>query len=88
MYFMKYSLQSNEIMHYILRYIVVYEFSEYLSSWRINYLSWRNAKYPKLIIKYEDLKDNSFDNFKKILKFIKIQAPHNYEVENAKFRFR
>ena len=25
------------------------EFSEYLSSWRINYLSWRNAKYPKLI---------------------------------------
>ena len=30
MYFMKYSLQCNEIMHYILRYIVVYDFSEYL----------------------------------------------------------
>ena len=43
---------------------------EFFSSWKINYLSWKNSKYPKLIIKYEELKNNPFDNFKKILNFI------------------
>ena len=47
------------------------DFSEFVSSWKINYLSWRNLKYPKLIIRYEDLKKNPFENFKKILEFIK-----------------
>ena len=46
------------------------DFCEFLSSWKINYLSWRNAKYPKLIIRYEDLKDDPFKNFKNILNFI------------------
>ena len=58
------------------------EFSEYLSSWRINYLSWRNAKYPKLIIRYEDLKNNSFDNFKNILQFINSHI--NIEINDEK----
>lgn len=43
---------------------------EFYSSWKINYLSWKNSKYPKLIIKYEELKKNPFENFKKILDFI------------------
>lgn len=43
---------------------------EFYSSWKINYLSWKKSKYPKLIIKYEELKKNPFDNFKKILNFI------------------
>ena len=43
---------------------------EFFSSWKINYLSWKNSKYPKLIIKYEELKKNPFDTFKKILNFI------------------
>tara|TARA_Y100001980_G_C14533056_1_gene309260 strand:+ start:143 stop:970 length:828 start_codon:yes stop_codon:yes gene_type:complete len=43
---------------------------EFFSSWKVNYLSWKNSKYPKLIIKYEELKKNPFDNFKKILTFI------------------
>ena len=43
---------------------------EFRSSWRINYLSWKNRKYPKVIIRYEDLHSNPFDNFKKILIFI------------------
>jgi len=60
------------------------EFSEYLSSWRINYLSWRNAKYPKLIIRYEDLKNNSFDNFKNILQFINNHI--NIEINDEKIR--
>jgi len=43
---------------------------EFFSSWKVNYLSWRNSKYPKLIIKYEDLKKDPFSNFKNILNFI------------------
>ena len=43
---------------------------EFFSSWKINYLSWKNSKYPKLIIKYEELKKEPFDTFKKILNFI------------------
>ena len=44
---------------------------EFFSSWKINYLSWKRSKLPKLIIKYEDLKMNSTDNFLKILNFLK-----------------
>ena len=41
------------------------------SSWKINYLSWRKKKnFKGLIIKYEDLKQNPFIEFKKILDFL------------------
>ena len=43
---------------------------EFFSSWKINYISWKNSKYPKLIIKYEELKKDPFETFKKILNFI------------------
>jgi len=43
---------------------------EIRSSWKINYLSWKNRDYPKLIIKYEELLTNTFDTFSKILKFL------------------
>ena len=43
---------------------------EFFSSWKINYLSLRNSKYPKLIIKYEDMKKNPNNTFKNILNFI------------------
>ena len=36
----------------------------------MNYYSWIKSPYPRLILKYEDLKKNEFENFKKILKFI------------------
>ena len=42
---------------------------EFFSSWKINYLSWKNSKY-QINNKYEELKNNPFDNFKKILNFI------------------
>ena len=42
----------------------------YRSSWKMNYYSWTKSPYPRLILKYEDLKKNEFENFKKILKFI------------------
>ena len=43
---------------------------EIRSSWKVNYLSWKNRDYPKLIIKYEELFTNTFDVFSKILKFL------------------
>ena len=43
---------------------------EFRSSWRVNYLSWKKRKYPKIIIRYEDLHLDPFENFKKVLIFI------------------
>jgi hypothetical protein len=43
---------------------------EFRSFWKVNYLSWKNRSYPKIIIKYEDLHSETFQNFKKILNFI------------------
>ena len=43
---------------------------EFRSSWRINYLSWIKAPYPKLIIKYEDMLNDTVGSFKKILEFV------------------
>ena len=43
---------------------------EFRSSWSVNYLSWKNRTYPKLILRYEDLHSDTFQNFKKILNFI------------------
>ena len=42
------------------------------SSWKINYLSWKKEKkYKGIIIKYEDLLENPFSQFSKILNFLK-----------------
>jgi|AP95_1055475.scaffolds.fasta_scaffold47597_2 hypothetical protein len=43
---------------------------EFRSSWRVNYLSWKNRQYPKIIIRYEDLHKDTFQSYKKILNFI------------------
>ena len=43
---------------------------EFRSSWKVNYLSWKKRSYPKLIIRYEDLISDQYQNFKKILNFI------------------
>ena len=43
---------------------------EFRSSWRVNYLSWKNRQYPKIIIRYEDLHKDTFQIYKKILNFI------------------
>jgi len=46
--------------------------SEVRSSWKNNYLSWKNNPYPKIIIKYEDLHQDTLTTFKKILNFINL----------------
>ena len=43
----------------------------FLGSWENHYKSWKNSKdFKTLFIKYEDLEDNKFDTFKKIIQFI------------------
>ena len=41
------------------------------SSWKMNYLSWSKSPYPRIVIKYEDLHKDAFENFKKVLFFLK-----------------
>ena len=43
---------------------------EFRSSWKVNYLSWKNKSFSKIIVKYEDLHQDAFKNFKKILNFV------------------
>tara|TARA_Y100000992_G_scaffold255444_1_gene188623 strand:- start:758 stop:1579 length:822 start_codon:yes stop_codon:yes gene_type:complete len=40
------------------------------SSWKSHYLSWMGSPAPKILIKYEDLIEEPFEQFKKILEFI------------------
>ena len=39
-------------------------------SWSIHAQSWINSNWPKVIIRYEDLHNDTFKNFKQILLFI------------------
>ena len=44
---------------------------QFLSSWEKNYQTWVNNKiFPTLVIKYEDLTMQTFEEFKKIINFI------------------
>ena len=44
---------------------------QFLSSWEKNYQTWINNKiFPTLVIKYEDLINNTYDEFEKIINFI------------------
>ena len=49
-----------------------YKLAELPGSWKTNYLSWsKKKKYDGIIIKYEDLIDNTEKEFRKILIFLK-----------------
>ena len=39
-------------------------------SWNVHYTSWKKINIPKIILKYEDLVDDTYNNFLKILEFI------------------
>ena len=41
-----------------------------ISSWDLHYKSWKNTKAPKLILKYEDLLENTLDSIDRIIFFI------------------
>ena len=39
-------------------------------SWNVHYSSWKKINIPKIILRYEDLIDDPYNNFLKILEFI------------------
>tara|TARA_B100001121_G_scaffold200280_1_gene175169 strand:+ start:437 stop:1273 length:837 start_codon:yes stop_codon:yes gene_type:complete len=56
-----------------------------ISSWSNHYKSWKKIKKDYLLIKYENLVDNSFDEFGKISNFLKKKHDYQYsETEVAK----
>ena len=49
-----------------------YKLAEMPGSWRINYASWKKKKnFNGILVKYEDLVDNTEKEFKKVLVFLK-----------------
>ena len=44
---------------------------EIRSSWKNHYLSWKRRDFSKMIIRYEDLYNDTYNCFKKILNFLK-----------------
>ena len=68
---------------------------EILGSWKFNYYSWKSgvAKVPRIIIKYEDLINNTFVTKLKIIKFLsnvlnfKVDTNHiKYSIEQSDFK--
>ena len=56
-----------------------------ISSWSNHYKSWKKIKKDYLLIKYENLVNNSFDEFGKISNFLKKKHDYQYsETEVAK----
>jgi len=67
---------------------------EVLGSWKFNYYSWKNGvvEVPRIIIKYEDLINNTFETKLKIIKFLsnilnfKVDTNHvKYSIEQSDF---
>ena len=52
-----------------------------ISSWRVNYLSWKNKIQNTLIVKYEDLLENPHKEFFKITKFMEKLMDCKFEEE-------
>ena len=59
---------------------------QFLSSWEKNYQTWLNNKiFPTLVIKYEDLMRQTFEEFKKIINFTDnlIMKKENFDEQKA-----
>ena len=67
-----------------------YKLAEIPGSWKINYLSWKKKKkFEGIVIKYEDLINDTENEFKKILIFLKksfkaIENPEEYFFDDEK----
>ena len=63
------------------------DFSDYqfISSWEKNYQTWINNKiFPTLVIKYENLIKQTYEEFKKIIQFIDNQIDKDNEFDKKK----
>ena len=59
--------------------------AEISSSWKINYLSWKKKKkFSGLIIKYEDLIDDCYKVFLKVMKFLSKNM--NFQIDDEKIK--
>ena len=67
-----------------------YSLAELTCSWKINYLSWKKKKkFEGIVIKYEDLINDTENEFKRILIFLKksfktIENPEEYFFDDEK----
>ena len=58
----------------------------FLGSWTNHYTSWKNSKdFKTLFIKYEDLENNKYDTFKKIIEFINDLKKDQSSMNEKKF---
>ena len=58
----------------------------FLGSWSNHYKSWKNnSEFKTLFIKYEDLKENKIEIFKKIIFFINEVTGDNKKIDERKF---
>jgi hypothetical protein len=58
----------------------------FLGSWSNHYKSWKNNfEFKTLFVKYEDLEENAYDEFWKILKFIEELTGKNEPINKRKF---
>tara|TARA_Y100001970_G_scaffold113754_2_gene141853 strand:- start:6704 stop:7549 length:846 start_codon:yes stop_codon:yes gene_type:complete len=56
-------------------------------SWSLNYKSWaENIKYKTLLVKYEDLENETYITFYKTLKFIKEISNNNFKINEQKIK--
>ena len=60
---------------------------EILGSWKFHYTSWRDGvpNMPKVIVRYEDLLDNCYNNFYKIIDFLSKILGFKINIEQLKF---
>ena len=60
---------------------------EILGSWKFHYTSWRDGvpNMPKVIVRYEDLLDNCYNNFYKIIDFLSKILGFEINTEQLKF---
>ena len=62
-----------------------YNLAELTSSWKINYLSWKKKKkFPGILIKYEDLIDDTEKELRRILEFLKDKIKVNLDEKKVK----
>ncbi len=58
----------------------------FLGSWSSHFKSWKNSKdFKTLFIKYEDLENNKYDTFKKIVQFINYLKKDKSSLNEKKF---
>ena len=60
---------------------------EILGSWKFNYNSWKNGveKVPRIIIRYEDLINNTFETKLKIIKFLSNLLNFDIDIDHIEY---